>query len=92
MVFKIPWAHALLHENERVTIFHFSQVKAIYKWKIQVITNIYDLPTKAFRNRATMNVKIAEPITAHIIGNGFPSMVISKKCGSPIFPATHSPI
>ena len=39
-----------------------------------------------------MKVKIAEPITAHIIGNGLPSIDISKKCGSPIFPASHNPM
>lgn len=49
-------------------------------------------PVKALLNNATISVKIAEPITAHTIGNGLPSMVMVKISGNPNFPAIHKPI
>jgi hypothetical protein len=39
-----------------------------------------------------ISVKIAEPITDHITGKGFPWIEISKKGGKPNFPATHMPM
>lgn len=49
-------------------------------------------PVKARRNKATINVKIAEPITAHTTGKGFPSIEISKMAGKPNLPAMYIPM
>lgn len=48
-------------------------------------------PTNAFRSKAIISVNIAEPITAHTIGKGLPSILMVKNSGSPIFPAIHKP-
>jgi hypothetical protein len=53
---------------------------------------IYLTPVNARRSKATMKVKIAEPITAQIIGKGFPSIFTVKKSGKPNLAASHKPI
>jgi hypothetical protein len=52
----------------------------------------YSRPVNTLRNKAITKVNIAEPITAHTMGKDLPSIVISKKCGNPIFDASHKPM
>src|SRR5689334_9202224 len=57
-----------------------------------VNNNNLSRPVKALRNNAIINVKIAEPITAHTTGKGLPSIEIEKISGKPNLPAIHKPI
>ena len=50
------------------------------------------LPKTAPRSSPTINVKIAEPIIAHTMGNRLPPTVTAKISGRPNLAASHIPI
>lgn len=52
----------------------------------------YDFPVKALLSKAIINVNMADPIMAHIIGKGFPSIFTVKKSGKPNFAASQRPM
>lgn len=53
---------------------------------------LYYLPTNVLLKRATINVKRAEPIIAHKMGKGFPSIFTTNNSGKATSPAIHRPM
>ena len=67
----------------------YSIIHNIFNLNRLGVTNYF--PT-IFRSKAIIKVKTADPIIAHTMGNGFPSIVIAKKPGRSILAAIQTPI